>query len=314
MPIKQRWQYIILVLFGIIIVWYIYRNPKLFTCLRRISLHDIIALILLRGFALVVNGVLLKDFAYKFAITLKVKEWLGLSFVTAMGNYVTPFSGGMVFRAAYLHRNYGLSIEKFAMLLAFNFLIGFLCVAVVGLAGSIFIFCSSPELSWLVPSFFLSIILGISGLFFLKIPQRSETNWLCRKMNEAIAGWEALRSDRNFVWRLVGYTFINIFINSVLFFLAYQSIGVDISFLRALVISLITVFSLIINITPGNFGVQEVIISMASSSLGQGTGEGLVVSLIIRATSLILIFTFGPIFLAILLKHQSKSGFDAFRK
>jgi len=61
-------------------------------------------------------------------------------------------------------------------------------------------------------------------------------------------------------------------------------------------ISLIAVFSLLVNITPANLGVQEAVVSIASGGLGQGVGEGLVVVLLIRAATMLLIFTLGPIF------------------
>jgi len=56
----------------------------------------------------------------------------------------------------------------------------------------------------------------------------------------------------------------------------------------------------LLNITPANLGVHEGMVSLASSALKVGGGEGLIVALIIRAVTMILVFTFGPLFMYIL--------------
>jgi len=65
----------------------------------------------------------------------------------------------------------------------------------------------------------------------------------------------------------------------------------------------------LIYITPGNLGVQEIIISITSGFLGTGLGKGLLVALLIRATTLIPVFSLGMIYSILLANDlKGKSG------
>jgi uncharacterized membrane protein YbhN (UPF0104 family) len=80
-----------------------------------------------------------------------------------------------------------------------------------------------------------------------------------------------------------------------------------IPFRTALLIYLLSSFSVLINITPGNLGVQEVITSLAAEILGVGADTGLLASLIIRAITILAALTFGPIFSYLLSKELAAS-------
>ena len=303
MTVKQYWQSIIILLTGVLIFWYFVRYPDVFIQFREITILNAVILVLLRGIFLLVNGLLLKDFASHFLVVLNPNEWIGLSFVTALGNYISPFSGGMIARASYLKSKHGLSITKFAVLLSSNYLINFFGVAIAGLVGSLFIIAGSAKLPWQIPALFGFVAGGVLLLIVFPLPVISSNRWILRKINEALEGWTLIKNDWSFVLRLLAYTFLNILINCLSFYVAFQSIGVDIPYSYALLISLIAVFSLLINITPANLGVQEAVVGMASVALHQSTGDGLVVALIIRAATMVLVFSFGPIFTYILSKN-----------
>lgn len=300
MSAKKWWQGIILFFLGALIFYYLFKHPETFAPLKNLTFAYALLLISLRAVLLLVNGLLLKDSVLFFRVKLSPKEWIGLSFVTALGNYLTPFSGGMVAKAGYLKRIHDLPLTKFAVLLASYYLIVFFGVAVVGFVDSLFIMGSSAQLQWQVPVFFGCVAAGVVALVILPLPLISSNRRLLRKIGEALEGWKLIRNDRPLILRFAGYTFLNIFTNGLLFFIAYKSLGADILFSHALMISLIAVFSLLVNITPANLGVQEAVVSIASGGLGQGIGEGLVVVLLIRAATMLLVFTLGPVFVLVL--------------
>ena len=299
-PAKKCWQGVILLFIGVLIFYYLFKHPGTFAPLKNLTFTSALLLVSLRATMLLVNGLLLKDSALFFRVKLRPKEWIGLSFVTALGNYLTPFSGGMVARAGYLKRIHDLPLTKFAVILASYYLIVFFGVAVVGLVDSLFIMKTSAQLQWQIPVFFGCVAGGIGALVILPLPLISSNRMLLRKIGEALEGWKLIRNDRPLILRFSGYTFLNIFTNGLLFFIAYRSLGADILFSHALMISLIAVFSLLINITPANLGIQEAVVSIASGGLGQGVGEGLVVVLLVRAATMLLVFTLGPIFVLVL--------------
>ncbi len=295
-PAKKWWQGIILLFIGVLIAYYLLKHPGTFAPLKHLTVTYALLLVSLRAVILLINGLLLRDSALFFRVKLRPKEWIGLSFVTALGNYLTPFSGGMVARAGYLKRIHNLPLTKFAVLLASCYLIVFFGIAVVGLIDSLFIMGTSAQLPWQIPVLFGCVAGGVAALVILPLPLISSNHMLLRKIGEALEGWKLIRKDKPLILRFSGYTFLNIFTNGLLFFIAYRSLGADILFSHALMISLIAVFSLLVNITPANLGIQEAVVSIASGGLGQGVGEGLVVVLLIRAATMLLVFTLGPFF------------------
>ncbi len=78
--------------------------------------------------------------------------------------------------------------------------------------------------------------------------------------------------------------------------MVFHSIGVAIPFKIALLIYLLTAFTVLINITPGNLGVQEAVASLAAAILGAGADMGLLASLIIRAVTILCGLRAGPDF------------------
>jgi uncharacterized membrane protein YbhN (UPF0104 family) len=255
---------------------------------------------------LLTNGLILKAYTAKFMVHLKHREWIGLSFVTALGNYIAPFSGGMLYRAGYLKLKHNLSLTKFTILLASNYMINFWCVAITGLISSIYLMRKSVFTPWQLPFFFGCIVLFFLVLNSLPIPSISSRYWIIKKIREGSEGLKELIQDKLLFFQIIIYIFLNIIANALSFYVAFLSIGFDIFFTQALIISLIAVFSLLINITPANLGVQEAVISFASSSLKIGIGEGLVVALIIRAATMILVFTIGPVFLHLISNNEEK--------
>lgn len=305
MPIKKCLQYGAVIAAFSLISWYLIRNPDSFIHLQRVSLSDFFSLLLLRVLFLMVNGLILKAYASKFMVHLNHHEWIGLSFITPLGNYIAPFSGGMLFRAGYLKLKHNLSLTKFTILLTANYLLTFWCVAITGLMSSIYLITQSVYIPWHVPFFFGCIALILMILKSLPLPEFSSRYWVIKKIGEATDGLKLLIQDKPLLIQIIFYIFLNVIANGLSFYVAFQSIGIDIFFSQSLIISLITVFSLLINITPANLGIQEAVVSFASTSLKMGVGEGLIVALIIRATTMILVFTIGPVFLHSLSKIPS---------
>jgi uncharacterized membrane protein YbhN (UPF0104 family) len=277
------------------IAWYLNTHPKLILVFKQISLPTLIGLSLMRLLFLGVNGLFLRAFVLKFGVNLNTKEWFGLSMVTTMGNYLTPFSGGMVARAAYLKKCHQLPYAQFMTLLASNYLINFGVIALVGVVTLV----TFGGKMWSYWSVFVFFVVVISSVLVLIIFPRARLPWnnrIAKTVNTSLAGWDLVRHDNKLLKKLSGYTIINIILNSFSFWIAYDALGTYISYRSALLVSLLTSFSLLLRLTPGNLGIQEVIVGFSSSLLGVGGESGLLVAILIRAATLVWIFTLGPIF------------------
>ena len=295
--VKPRQVLSVLVFLAVVCVigLYLKSNDDLLRPILNISLANTLWLIALTMMLIGMNGLFLKAFAIKFGVDLYFLEWFGLAMITTMGNYLTPFSGGLVARATYLKHRHAFSYTKFLTLITANYLVVFW---VIGMAGvpTMIIFYNSSRFFWQLTLLFASLIAAISGLVMGRMVKMPGNNRLTKLINTMLDGWDLIKNDKSLLIKLITFSFINITLNGFLFLVAYNATGYTVHFTTALLISLLSAFSLLVKITPGNFGIQEAIISLSSEMVGAGAGIGLLVSLLIRAASLIPAFTLGPIF------------------
>jgi uncharacterized membrane protein YbhN (UPF0104 family) len=310
MKVKQVWSIILLALVIAAVAWYLNSQRQLLSAFRRVSFLAILYLVGTRLLFLGTNGLFLREFASRFDVELTPKEWFGLSVVTTMGNYITPLSGGMVARAAYLKQRHRLPYAQFVTLLASNYLINFWVIGFVGVL-TLLTLGRALQLYWQILVFFVAVVISISALALFPTVRLPWKNRIAKTVNTSLKGWGLVKSDRLLLTKLGGYTLINIFLNGLSFWIAYDALGSRVSFRSALLVGMLTSFSLLIRITPGNLGIQGAIASLSSGLLGAGAGQGLLAALLIRGATLIPAFTLGPIFSFLLTREAAVSKSNA---
>jgi uncharacterized membrane protein YbhN (UPF0104 family) len=302
MRARSYWSIVVLILVVAAMALYLNSQRQLLAALYNISVAAILYLVILRLLFLATNGLFLREFASKFGIRLAVKEWFGLAVITTMGNYITPFSGGLIARATYLKHRHAFPYAQFATLLASNYLVNFWVIGVVAILVLL-----ATQFHWQIAVFFSLVVIVISLLVVLPAVRLPWGNRLARLVNAALEGWTLVKSDSNLLARLVAYTLVNILANGLSFWVAYDALGYSLSFGGALLISLLAAFSILVNVTPGNLGIQEAVVSLSSGLLGAGSGQGLLAALLIRAATLVSAFSLGPIFSLLLTKELTTS-------
>ncbi len=295
MKYGHYWSIFILVFVFAAIALYLDSHRHILGAFGEITISAGIYLIMLRILFLMTNGLVLREFTLKFDVRLSIKECFGLSALTSMGNYIAPFSGGLIARAAYLKYRHSFPYAQFATLVASNYLVAFWVVGIVGIGASAKFAITTASSSGIV-LLFVAVVVVISTVATLPSVKLPGNNFLSKTTNNALEGWHFVKSDRPLLARLAVYSFFNILLNGLSFWVAYTALGLSISFSAALLISLVAVFTILVNITPGNLGIQEAVVSLSSGLLGAGAAEGLLAALLIRAAMLIVAFTLGPIF------------------
>jgi uncharacterized membrane protein YbhN (UPF0104 family) len=270
-------------------------NPHVLDTLEGISVVDLMPLFLLQFLALAINGLILKLFSAKFGIRLKVLDWFGLSVVTSLGNYLAPFSAGMFARANYLKFRYGFPYVHFAAVLAAGYLMSFWVVGLVGVLAML-TRAGHNDFSWPILLFFMAAMVAITAVVAFPDLNVGRQNRLGRMVASALEGWRIIRSDKMLLTKVSSLTVANIFLFGAAYWYAFSVLGTTLPFSVAVLIGLLTVFSRIISITPGNFGIQEATTSLISGLLGAGADSGLLAALLIRASSIIVVFALGPLF------------------
>lgn len=300
---RQIWLIVATGAFVALIAAYINSQRHLIEYLKNVNLSTVIYLIVIMILTQVFNGFLLREVASKFNIKLIRKECFGLPFVTAMGNYITPFSGGMLARASYLKYRHNFPYARFVSVLGASYLIYFWVAGVAGII-TLMLPLGISRLYWELILFFAGVVLIISSLAMFPTVKISGSNWMAVSLNNAIEGWALIKRDLRLLVKLSLYTLANILLNGLSFWLAFVSLSdSSLPFGTIFLISLFSSFSILVKITPGNLGISEAIITFSSGILGVGVGLGLMASLLIRAASLIPIFTLGPIFSFVLTRE-----------
>lgn len=249
------------------------------------------------------NGLLLRVIASKFGIALTAKEWFGLPLVTAMGNYITPLAGGMLARASYLKYRHSFPYAHFVSVIAASYLIYGWVAGIAGIAASVPL-AEGPLPSWEPILFFAAMVLIISSCILIPAVRIPGRNRVALFLNSAFDGWMLIRRDPVLLSRLALCTLVAVLMNGIAFWLAFDALSEGSApFGMTFVISIFFSFSIFIRVTPGNLGVSEVITTLASEFLGMGAGIGFMASLLIRAASLIPIFTLGPLFSVLLARE-----------
>ena len=285
--------------------FYLKHNPGLIGYVRNISPWSMLLLFLVSVATLAANGLCLRIFARKFSIYLKWKEWFGLASVTAMGNYLTPFSGGLVARATYLKHRYDFPYSHFLAMLAAHYMIAFAVISITGIITAL-TRIGIENYSWPVLLFFLVTLSTILLVSYAPSMAAGKQYRLLRLVQPALEGFDIIRRDRALWGKLITLTFFNAAAGGLLYFVAFASVGFAVPFTVALLIYLLTSFTILINITPGNLGVQEAATSLAASILGAGADMGLLAALIVRAVAILSAFALGPIFSYLLSKELTK--------
>ena len=305
----QRRQWVstgVLLLITAVIIHFLRSQPELLKSLQNVTLSSLFYLILVRLSIFAMNGLFLKEFAAKFGVRLTFHEWFGLASITTMGNYITPFSGGLFLRAAYLKKRHCLSYTQFTTMLTANYLIMFWLIGVIGLL-SLRLLGHGWQPYLPIVLLFGSISVVVSIVFLFPVQYVAWDNRIGRFLNSLLTGWFMVKRDYRLLFRLTLLTILTIGLNTLSFWLVYKVLGHVISMVGALLLGLIAAFSIFINLTPGNLGVQEAMVGFSAEILGVGGGgEGLMAVLLIRAVTVVCAFSLGPLYSYLL----SRNGFS----
>lgn len=296
---------IIALLILLIFIYIIYSNFGNFKQLSFISPQNIVLIVFLQVIFLMNNGLMLKWFLTPFNINLKIKEWFGLSCITSFANYFIPSIGGATSRAVYLKKKYQFSYSSFIGNLYGNYIMIFFVNSLVAIIS--FLLLKKLYGYWNVPILLIYAGIFLTSLFFIIFHINPQKIKFSEKIRKVVEGWENVRKNKPLLLKIILIGLINIITSSLIFFFEFRIFGVDINFLTSIIIAVTSMLAIFVNITPGALGIKESLITLISVTLAIPLSTSIAVSLIDRVIGLIVIFTLGPIFSYILLKHQPKN-------
>jgi len=230
---------------------------------------------------------------------LNFSEWVGLRLISQFANFISIFRGGVFTAFAYLKIKYSIKISILLAVFLINTI--FTLLSLVPLFLVVLLFYQVSINFWFSTAIILPIKLVIFNLG-INISEKIAESRLVNSREKLRKSIKLIYSNK-YNWLLV------VCINWLIFYLAawsfqisFFAIDIDTKFETNFTFVLFSTLSNLVSLTPGNLGVQEVIIAYTSSKLDAVSFEdGIIASSIIRAINILLVMVGALLFSKILL-------------
>ena len=260
-----------------------------------ISWADVLLLFVLSLSNITMTGYFTRELLKSFGVDLAFRQWLGLTVVTAAGNYLLPFWAGAGIKSAYLNKVHRLSYLHFLAILVATYVLSFfvaslMALASLGLIAVIYHVYSLPLIAVL-------LALQLGSLVLLMLPPRLSffNTPLLAWLADALEGWYEFRRDTWQIVKLCGLIAAILSTAVLSVYVSFKAVSGGIGILQAAFVALVAEMSVLISLTPGGLGVREALIVFTSQRLGVPLTQGLISATLLRLTSVILVFGMMPV-------------------
>lgn len=278
------------------LAWYIWHARQQLAVVFHLDIRYLLPMIAVPLASLAVNGWIGRDLAAEFGVRLSPLEWYGLAVVNSLGNYLPLPQAGAMARGVYLKRVHGLSYAPYAATLVVTYVSAIALYGVLGLLGLGILAIAghpAPPLLWGVFALLTSSLTLFTPIVkCLPLPKR----WT--HLGEHL---RTLRS-RHLIRRIILLQMLLVALTTTGLWLACQTLpdGRGMSWPMSLMLGLMILASGIVNVTPGNLGVEQGAAEWAARLLHVTPNVGFLASAIFRAVSIVIILLIGPVFSAVL--------------
>ena len=311
---KSAWVRVaVIVLFVALLVAlgvYVYRKRTDMAALLSLDAAHVAWLLGLSLLVCVLNALYHRTILRFFGLRLTLTDWLGVSCVRNAASYVAPLRADLALSAAYYKQKNGLAYAKSMSIAAGNIVFG-AAICLMQIFASLFII-GLWQNQWNV--LLWGVCLGGIAfvLLFVWVARRAagkENGWIARHalVARVVNGFNALLHDRQLLLRLL---LVQVFINGAqlaMFMVAFDAIGYPVTVVQALLYSGVNWLTTLVAVVPGNIGVKESLMGVASLCMGSAFDHGVMVTLLVRVAEMLvycgmaLIFAL-PVYRAL---HQS---------
>ena len=300
-----RYIYILFVIFILIFIIIFIKNnlEDIKKVIVGISLFDFIILSILTIITMLLNGNKIEILTKYYGLKLRFKEWFGLSAITTMGNYLAPLGLGMSLRGLYLKKKYKFPYGIFITTLATGYLTSFLMYSFFGLIIMVVAYFKYDFFNIILFLLFLiTFLVCIVVILFSPKFNYKKNNFISKIIN-IVNNWNKMKKNYKLLIKLTFNDFLSLLIYSFRIFFIFYILGNKIPFISSTLISVLTLFSTIIGLTPAAIGVKEVLIIYSTTAIGKSLNLGIAVAAIDRFIAMIYVFVLGSIFSYFLLKN-----------
>lgn len=310
--LRKPLQWFLLILCAGFIVQFFNRNREELLVVLEIRPTYVVSLLALCSVYLILH-------AYRYQVVLEkcsdrqisFGSWFRLFILGRFLNSIFPQAGN-VYRSVRLKENYGVTYTRYIsacfslvwMATCFNLLLtlGVIMLANPGLrVGSL----PAKQLV-LVSAVLFGALPPLVGALLRVLPERGYLSWLRAKLTEVLQVSVRNLRDGWYMARIIVAGVLVFGQACLIIYMCFQSMGIGVGAAEAVLFYSLLQLSTYVNFTPGNIGVQEIVLGLLAEAMEIGMGAGMLVSGLLRAVNYMLLLILGAAMGGLGLVRQSE--------
>ena len=213
--------------------------------------------------------------------------------------YVLPMRADLVFSAAYYKRTKGLAYVKSVSMAAGNIVFGvvfalaqmFVALLLTGLLDGMW-----SGVLWLLWGTGTLAVAAFIAFSLLVQGRGARVLDRVKLLGDVVRGFNALLKNRWLLWRLLACLIVNNAVQLCLYMACFGAIGLPVTVYQALFYNSVSWIATVVSIVPGNIGIKEAVMGVATSLMGALFQSGVAVSLLQRVAVMIVYIVAGAAF------------------
>jgi len=290
-------QWLSVAFIALLLFIYIYEERQKFLRLMDITLPYLILLACLCGMLFIPTAASRKSMGDKLGFGLSINEWYGISIYSNLSSFVLPSRGDALLVAAYLKSRKNFPVSYFATMTLGNAILMAAILLMVALIS--LIVYGMLHSTWHYELMLLSCLalLVVLSLFLIDKIHLRQAGRTARVLGRALTAWRLIRTDRMLMVKLILLIITGTAIFVAWTYYSYIALGFPVDLVSMIFIGVIMRMSFLVSLTPGNLGIRELVLGATSDMLGLGFTEGVAVTLLQRAVSLLVMTVLALLYL-----------------
>lgn len=288
--------------------WYVWSARATLKSVLHFKLAYAPAMLAVPLASLAVNGYIGRLLVAEFGVRLTFTEWYGLALVNALGNYLPLPQGGAMARGVYLKRVHGLPYLTYAATLLVTYASALALAGFLGLAGLVVLTAKGRVIAW--PLWVAFGVLASAAVLFTPLIRFIPLPGRARKFQD---GLTTLRRH-HLLRTIMALQCVQFSLTATGLWLAIRALPMPdnhhVTWLTALMMGLMSAASGVINVTPGNVGVEQGAVEVTARMLHLKLrpSYGFAASCLFRAMAVVVVFVLAPAYSAVLSRRKSVEG------
>ena len=293
---QSRTRMVVVVIIQVLCVAFVahtlWKSRSDFDAMPKIGVVDVVFL-----FGLNAVGHLQRTLEFTYMLRrLGVREPFGEGFLLTGAGFLLnhlPFNAGFIMRAVVLRRDHALPYSSYVSLTMVNAVVNIGVGALLGAIGLSLGERSSHVSSLVIGGLVALLAASILSLYLPALPVPGGSNVVARQVRNLARGVTLLRGNGAAVAFMALLAFSKIVFIALRLAICFNLLQRPLSAVGTLLVAVVQNLMAIVNVTPGNLGLREIVVSVMSAEFGTSQSIGLAAASIDRVVSLLYAVTVG---------------------